>query len=89
MTTVVQQDGWHTGSVGTQVQSRAQQSGLRIWHCLSCSLVHNYGSDLSPGQGNPYAVGWPKMKKKKKIKTKLTNTENVIARGGLEGRGNV
>ena len=30
---------------------------------LSCGLGHNYGLDLTPGPGTPYAVGRPKKKK--------------------------
>ena len=48
-------------------QTPAQHSGLRI-HCCrswSCCLGHNCGSDLIPGQGIPYVVGWPKEKKRK------------------------
>lgn len=42
----------------------ARHSGSRIQHCSSCSLSPNFGLDLSPGQGAPYALGRPKMKKK-------------------------
>ena len=30
-------------------------------HCRSCGLGRNYGLDLIPGPGAPYAVGGPKM----------------------------
>ena len=42
--------------------------GLRIWHCCSCGVSHNFCSDLIPGPGTPYATGQPKKKKKKKKK---------------------
>ena len=53
-------------STETQVQSLAQHSGLRIWHCRGCG--HNCSSDLIPGLGTPYAVGHlPKNKTKQKL----------------------
>ena len=52
------------GTAGTQVQ--AWHSGLRNWHCHSCSLVCCCGLDLIPGLGAPYVKGRPKKKKKKK-----------------------
>ena len=64
ISTVVQQDQRHLWSPRTQLQSPAQHSELRIWHCHSCSIGHNCGSDLIPGLGNPYAVGQSKKKKK-------------------------
>jgi len=36
-----------------RVSAVAWHSGLRIWHCCSCSIGH--GLDLSPGLGTPYA----------------------------------
>ena len=60
---VVQRDWWY---LGTQVRSPALSSGLRIWSCHSCGLGCNYGSDLIPGLGAPYATGQPKRKRKKK-----------------------
>ena len=54
--TVAQQHRWHLGSTGAQVRSLAWHSGSRIWHCRNC------GSDLIPGWGTLYAVGWPKKK---------------------------
>ena len=63
---VVQWNQRHLGSARMQVQSPAQHIGLRIWHCCSCSLGHNYGLDLIPGLGPARAAGWPKKKEKKK-----------------------
>ena len=65
---VAQWDQWCLGSTGMQVQFPGQHSGLRIWHCHSCSLGHNCGSDLIPGQGIPHATGQSKKKKKRKQK---------------------
>ena len=62
-----QWDWWHLGSAGSQqVQSPAQHSALGIRHCCSCSLGHDCGLDLISGSRTPYAVGQPKMKRKKK-----------------------
>ena len=82
--TVAQQDQWHLGSTRILVQSLALHSGLKIWHCCSCSLVHNYNSDLIPGLVTPYAVGEPKKRKKEKrifsnhiiMKLKINNKRN-------------
>ena len=59
-------DWQHLCSMETQVWSLAQHSGLRIWHCCSCSVGHSCSSDLIPGLGTPCAMGWPKKKEKKK-----------------------
>ena len=62
----VEQWGWWClGNAGMQVQSLARHSGLRIQHCHSCSLGHNYGLDLIPGLGTPYVAGQPKKGGKK------------------------
>ena len=61
---MAQWDWWWLWSAGTQVQSLAQCSGLRIWHCHSNSC----GSDLIPGQRILYALEHPKMVGKKEIK---------------------
>lgn len=61
---VAQQDWRRLGSDGGQVWSPAQHNGLSIQSCHSCSLDHNFGSDLIPGLGTPYASGLPKKKKK-------------------------
>ena len=63
---MAQQDGWYLGNAGMQVPYSAQRSGLRTWHCHSCSLGCNRGSDLIPGLGTPYAAGWPKKRKERK-----------------------
>ena len=68
------QDQHHLGSAGTQVQSLAQHSGLRIWCCHSCSLGHNCSSYLIPGQGTP------KKKKDEILPSAATwiDLENII-----------
>ena len=53
--TVVQLDQQHLGSTRMQVQSLDWHSGLRIPHCHSCGVGRNYGLDLIPGPGAPYA----------------------------------
>ena len=68
---VAQQDRWHLGNTGLQVQSPAQHSGLRTRCCCSCGLGCDCSSDLSPGPGGtPYAAGQPKMQKQ---------TENTLS----------
>ena len=68
---------WHSrisgvlGATGAQVQSLTWHSGLAIQCCCSYILGCHSGSDLFPGQGAPYATGWPKMTKKKKKKKDL------------------
>ena len=47
-----------------KVHSPAQHSGLRIQHGRTCDLGRNYGLDLIPCLGTPYATGWPKKFKK-------------------------
>ena len=56
-----------------QVRSPPQQNRLRIRHCHSCGVGHNYGLDLMPGLGTPYATGWPKKREKKKKRKKKEN----------------
>ena len=50
VTAVVRWDWPCLGNVGTQVHSLARLSGIRILHCHSCGLGHDYSSDLIPGQ---------------------------------------
>ena len=57
---MAQQNTRCLGSFGTQVQSPAQCSGLRIHHCCRCGLGHNCDLDLIPGLGTPYAAWQPK-----------------------------
>ena len=55
---------WHnriggvSGALGSRFDSLARHNGLRIWHCHSCSLGQNCGSNLIPGPGTPYASWW-------------------------------
>ena len=65
--TAAQQIRQCVGSAGTQVQSPAWHSALRIQCCCSCGLGGNCGSDLIPGLVTPYAAGQPKKKKKKSV----------------------
>ena len=65
--TVLQQDRQHFWSAGRQVWSLVPARGLRIWHRCTCSLGHNFSSDLIPGPETPYAMGEPKRKIKRKI----------------------
>ena len=46
---------WDTGL------TPAQHVGSRVWLCRSRSVGGTCGSDLIPGLGTPYAVGWPKQ----------------------------
>ena len=59
---MVQWDWWLRGSAGTQVQSPAWHSGLRIWGCCSFGLGHNCGWD----PGTSYALVWSEKKTEKK-----------------------
>ena len=62
---MAQWDWPRLGSAGTQVQSLAWHSGLRIQRSHSCGLSHNCSSDLIPGPGAPHSLGRPKKEKKK------------------------
>ena len=48
-----------------QVQSPAQCSGLRIWHCGSCGIDCSCGSDSFPGLGASICHRYSQKKKKK------------------------
>ena len=39
--------------------------GLRIWHCLSCSIGLSCSSDSTPGQGTSICHGCSRKRKKK------------------------
>ena len=66
----VAQWGWqHLWSAGIEVPFPTWNSGLRKLQCHSCGVGHNYGSDLIPGLGTPYAPVWPKKKKRRERKT--------------------
>jgi len=43
-----------------------QLGTVGIWHCHSCLVGCNCGSDQIPGLGTPYAMGQPKKKRKEK-----------------------
>ena len=73
---MAQRDQWHLCSNGTQVQSLALHSGLRIWHYCSCSIRRNCSSDLIPDPGTPYAKG--QTKKKKKVIHMYVRVYNII-----------
>ena len=66
---VVQWNWQQLWSSGTQVQSPAHHSRLRIQRCCKCSV------DLIPGLGTPYAMGWPEKKKKKKKSNKINHAK--------------
>ena len=66
-------------SAGTQVQSPAWHSGLRVWHCRICGLGGNCGSDPIPGLGTPYVEGWLKKEKKKKKKSQRNTPRGKAA----------
>ena len=67
---------WDTGSTPAW---HSGHSGLRIQRC--CSLGPNCGSDLIPGPGTPYAMEWPKRKKRKKQTSKQAERSvNGLAR---------
>ena len=77
---------WPLGSSGMQVRSLAQHSGLRMQCCHSNGLGQNYGSDLIPGLGMPYATGQPKKKRKKKtfIVNLLKEVDRILQRFNVE-----
>ena len=75
---MAQWDQWCLGSPEMQVRYPALHSGLKIWHCCSCSLGGDCGSDLIPGSGAPYATGWPEMGKKKKIPRREHNLQPIF-----------
>ena len=63
---VAQWNQWCLCSTRIQVWSQAPHSGLKDPALLQASaLGHNCGSDLIPGLGTPYIMGWPKKEKKK------------------------
>ena len=66
-----------TGPAASWVPSPAQHSALKIQRCRSCGSGHDCSSDLIPGSGAPWAIGQPKMKRKKRAKT-LTKYNNSI-----------
>ena len=80
---VAQRNQRHLWSAGTQVQSPAWQSGLRIPHCHSCGIGHSCGSDLIPGPGTPPAVGWPKKRRRRRKKKKKPMRGDVSNTFGL------
>ena len=50
------------------------------YSCCSCSVGCNHSSDLIPGPGTPYAMVWPKKKKKsvKDINRYLTKKDTQL-----------
>ena len=79
---MAQQDWQCLWSTGTQVQSLAPHSGLRIQHGWSCGIGCNCGWDLIPGLRTPYVAGQPKKKRKETKKQqqqhKVLNETNQI-----------
>ena len=69
MQLVVSLEQWHTGS------SWALHIGLRIWHCHSCGVGCNCGSNLIPGRVSICYRASKKGKKKKKKKKELKKND--------------
>ena len=76
----------HSGAMGsaafgnseTWVGYPAQHSRLRIWSCHGCSFSHDWGWDLIPGLGAPYARRAAKNgKKEEKTKNKKHLTTSL------------
>ena len=80
---MVQQDRWHLWSAGTQVQSPAQHSGLRIWCCCSYGLGSNCGSDQIPGPRTFICQGVAKKEKKKKKKRNIKSSSQTFTYLGM------
>lgn len=66
---MVQRDWPHLGSWDACL-ILARHSGLRIWHCCSCSLGLDCSWDLIPGLGTPSSTGWPKKREKGEVNFK-------------------
>ena len=71
---LVQWDRQRLWSAGTQVLFHIwpKQYGLGIWRCHSCSIGHNYGSDLIPGWSTNSICCCKAEKEKVKVITFLT-----------------
>ena len=77
---MVQGDWPSLGSTGTQLQSLAQHSGLRIRHCCCCGLGPDCGLDL-------IHMLWGGRKKKKKTNdVHLYDGSRVVELGGVKSR---
>ena len=72
---MAQWDQWCLGSPEMQVRYPALHSGLKIWHCCSCSLGYDCSWDMIPGPRN--YICHRAAKKGKKKKTKL-NKLNIL-----------
>ena len=65
---------WHSGlmiwlvSVAVWVRSLAQNSGLRIWHFLSCGVGRTCGTGSSPDPGISTCQGYGQKRKKTYVK---------------------
>ena len=61
---------WHKGiggisaAPGCRFNPETGAVGYRIQHCCSCSIGYKCDLDMTPGLGTPYAIKWPKKKKK-------------------------
>ena len=62
-----------SAAAGMQVWSPAQGSGLRIWHCYSCGLGRNSGSDSIPAQKLHKPQGGQKRGREKSIVVIIIN----------------
>ena len=61
---MAQQDWQHLGSNCNASLIPGPTQWVEDQPCHSCGLSRNWGQDLIPGQGTPYAGGQPKKKKK-------------------------
>ena len=60
--------------------------GSRILCYHSCIVIgYNCSSDLIPGPGTPYAMGWPKKKENKQTKTQKIWTTRTSGSGDWAG----
>ena len=72
---MVQWDQQHLWKTRMQVHSLARHSGLRVWHCLSCGIVHNCGYEPCPGNSICHRAA-----KKEKKKKNILNNLNKVAK---------
>lgn len=55
----------HCGTMVLVASLEAWDSGSDSWMAqwIATGIGHNCASDLTPGLGTPYVIGWPKKKK--------------------------
>ena len=66
--------GGSSGALRHRCWCLAWHSGLRICHCRSCGMGRNWGLDLIPGPGTPYATGRPIKKKGEDVPSASSST---------------